>query len=91
MRLWKIAPLDLSDPRWKHWNPKPICVRAANEVAARRLAESVTAIALPVQKHKPIPINPWAEGGATMCEDVSAQSNEYSVEGPPEVLNRSDP
>jgi len=94
MRIWKLMPTDLSDPRWKIWKPDPIYVRAESEAQARRLAQLKTTKVVTPKFGEPIPINPW--GGhhkiedsllPTTCEDVT-QTNEYSVEGLAAILNR---
>jgi hypothetical protein len=46
----------------------------------------------------PITLNPWAghkkieDPGPrpTLCEDITEQANEYSVDGPPEVLHHGE-
>lgn len=95
MRIWKLAPTDLSDPRWEDWNPEPIFVRAESEAEARRLTKFKTVKGFTLRPGESLPLNPW--GGhkrieepafPTICEDVTDQPHGYSVEGPVEVLNR---
>ena len=98
MRIWKLTPTDLSNSIWKHWSPEPILVRAESEAEARHLAVLRTLKFLPAVWGKPILINPW--GGhkkiedpglpPTLCEDVTEQTEEYSVDAPAEVLRHGE-
>ena len=98
MRIWKLNPTNLADPIWKLWSPEPIIVRAENEAEARLLAQLKTAKFLPATPGQPITINPW--GGyrrmedpappPIVCEDITEQTAEYSVDGPAEVLRHGE-
>ncbi|SRR5216683_1653964 len=98
MRIWKLTPTNLADPTWKKWSPEPIIVRAENAAEARHLAQSKTLKFLPVTRGQPITLNPW--GGykkkddpappPIVCEDITKQTNQYSVDGPAEVLHHGE-
>ena len=96
MRIWQLTPIDLSDPRWKLWNPEPIFVRAKSETEARDLAVSKTREYMPARFGQPIPINPWGrrqmigDPWPTTCEDVTEQAIEYSADGPAVVLHHGE-
>jgi hypothetical protein len=98
MRVWKLTPINLADPIWKKWSPEPIVVRAESEAEARDWAQLKTTKTCPRITGLPLPINPWArhkkiEDPAplpTLCEDITEQTDEYSVNGPPEVLRHGE-
>ncbi len=98
MRIWKLTPTNPTDPIWKKWSPEPIIVRAENASEARLLAQLKTAKFLPAIPGLPITINPW--GGykwmedpappPIVCEDITEQTDDYSVNGPAQVLHHGE-
>lgn len=96
IRIWKLTPTNLADP--KKWSPEPIIVRAECEADARHLALLKTTDALPSISGLPIAVNPW--GGykkigdpappPSVREDITGLTNEYSVNGPAEVLHHGE-
>ena len=97
MRIWKLTPTNLTDPIWKKWSPEPIIIRAESEAEARDWAKLKTMKTFPATLGLPIPVNPW--GGdkiddsrprPTFCEDITEQTDEHSVNGPPEVLRHGE-
>jgi hypothetical protein len=98
MRIWKLTPTDPSNSIWEKWSPEPIFVRAGSEAEARHLAVLETLKCLPAIPGVPISLNPWAghkkieDPGPlpTVCEDVTERRDEYSVEGPGEVLRHGE-
>jgi hypothetical protein len=97
MRIWKLTPTNLTDPIWKNWSPEPIIVRAESEAEARDWAELKTMKTFPATSGLPIPVNPWGgykieDSGPrlTFCEDITEQTDVYSVDGPPEVLRHGE-
>jgi len=97
MKIWQLTPADPNDPMWKDWKPDPILVRANTITEARRLAALRTTKMFPSRPGQPLPINPWAghrkigDPSPTICEDVTKRvQNEYSANGPVEVLNRAE-
>ena len=96
MRIWKLTPTDLSDPIWKKWSHEPIIVRAETERQARRLAETITNKSFPPLRWDLMPVNPWfgrpkiGDPSPTTCEDITDQTDEYSVDGPAEVLRHGE-
>jgi hypothetical protein len=98
MRIWKLTPTDLTDPIWKKWSPEPIIVRAESEGEARKLAVYITTKTFMPLPPLLMPVNPWAghkkKGDPTprptLCEDVTEQTDEYSVDGLSEVLRHGE-
>lgn len=96
MRIWKLTPTDTADAIWKKWRPKPIIVRADSEAEARHLAVLKTPKFLPAIPGAPISVNPCGgypkigDPSPTTCEDITDQTNEYSVDGPAEVLRHGE-
>ena len=96
MRIWKLTPTNLDDPIWKKWTPEPIMVRAESEIEARRLAVWKTTKTFPSIPGMPIAWNPWAGNKKledpgpkpTLCEDITNQPGEFSVDGSAEVLRQ---
>ena len=97
MRIWKLTPTNPTDPIWKKWSPESIIVRAESEAKARDWAELKTMKTFPATPGLRIPVNPWGaynieDSGPrpTFCEDITEQTDEYSVDGPPEVLRHGE-
>jgi len=98
MRIWKLIPTNLADPIWKLWSPEPIIVRAETEAEARLLAQLKTAKFSPPKRGQEITLIP--RGGykkmedpappPIVCEDITEQTNEFSVDGPAEVLRHGE-
>jgi hypothetical protein len=60
MPLWRLTPINLSDPQWKHYKLDPMLIRAENENEARKLAMYKTLEYSPVQRGQKITFNsPW--------------------------------
>ena len=98
MRIWKLTSTNLTDPIWKKWSTEPIIVRAESEAEARKLAQLKTLKYGPAVPGMPLTLNPWAghkkiedpDPRPTRCEDITEQTNEYSVDGPAEVLHHGE-
>jgi hypothetical protein len=98
MRVWKLTRTNLAHPIWKKWSPEPIIVRAESEAEARKLAQLKTLKIFPVVPGLPLTLNPWAglkkieDPGPrpTLCEDITQQTDEYSVDGAPKVLRHGE-
>jgi hypothetical protein len=96
MRIWKLTPTDSSDPIWKKWSAEPIVVRGESESEARHLAVLKTIKTFPSIPGMPILVNPWSghrkigDPSPTTCEDITEQTEEYSVDGPAEVLRHGE-
>ena len=98
MRIWGFTPTNLDDPIWKLWSPEPIIVRAESAAEARHLAKLETLKFLPAIPGMPFRDTPWSgykkigdPGPAPIfCEDITDLTNEFSVDGPAEVLRHGE-
>ena len=86
MRIWKLTPVNPSDPTWTGRDISPMFVRAESANKAQDLAMYATLeLGAPICPEK-AEYNPWV-GYKTRVEDVTNNSD-YSIDGPVEVLNR---
>lgn len=87
MRLWKLTPANLSDPRWQDRICRgPVFVRAADEGGARDLAARHAPQTAAVRRYRPLETNLWQDNGAADCVPVDAHSAMLSEEGPEAFL-----
>jgi hypothetical protein len=88
MRIWRLSPVDLSDPNWEASAHKGIAiVRAENEEEARKLAQQAFGVKTRFAPGAGIIAPPWQRP-----EHVTAMivlDSPYDPEGPPEVLQPS--
>src|ERR1700761_5826986 len=98
MRIWKLTPTNLEDPIWAgKWRTEPIIVAAESEREARHLALIKTNRGFAPLPPMLMPVNPWMgyklKGDAaptTICEDITGLTDEFSVNGPAEVLRHGE-
>ena len=97
MRIWKLTPTNVAAPVWKIWSPEPIIVRAEDESEAKKLAQLETLKYLPVLSGRQLAINPWSgykkiedPESPIACEDITEQTNEYTVNGAAKVLHHGE-
>ncbi len=89
MPLWRLTPINLSDPKWKSYKPDPMIVRAENEGEARQLAMYITLEFSPAIPGRKLTFhNPWQDSSRTKCEEITAEVAGHSSDGPSAVLNR---
>lgn len=86
MRVWKLTPVDLSDPNWEASSHRgPAVVRAASEAAARAAA----AASFDVPTHFPprggAKFPPWLSPSLVRAEEI--EDPRYEAKGPTEVLD----
>jgi hypothetical protein len=84
MRIWRLSPVDRSDPVWEEYDTEPMFVRAESATRAQDLALAATLLYRPNTGYQKIEFNPWGRY-KTLCEDVTDIS-EYPVDGPAQVL-----
>jgi len=84
MRIWRLSPVDRSDPVWEEHDTEPMFVRAESATRAQDLALASTLVFRPNTGYQKIEFNPWGRY-KTLCEDVTDISD-YSVDGPAQVL-----
>jgi hypothetical protein len=89
MRIWKLTPVDPSDPVWKGYDiNRPMFIRAESANRAQDLATYATLqFCTPLLHPEKAEYNPWV-GYKTRVEDVT-DTSDYSVDGPAEVLNKA--
>ena len=81
MALWKLKPLDPSDPNWEASTFKnELIVRALDSRIARLLAARAFGIATEHRPGEAVKIVPWDYSGLVSCEQVEA-TEAYSEEG----------
>ena len=84
MRIWRLSPVDRSDPVWEEYDTEPMFVRAESATRAQDLALAATLRFRPNTVYQKVEFNPWGRY-KTLCEDVTDISK-YSVDGPAQVL-----
>ena len=84
MRIWRLSPVDRSDPVWEEYDTEPMFVRAESATRAQDLALAATLLFRPNAGYQKIEFNPWGRY-KTLCEDVT-EISEYPVDGPAQVL-----
>ena len=84
MRIWRLSPVDRSDPVWEEYDTEPMFVRAESATRAQDLALAATLHFRPNTGYQKIEFNPWGRY-KTLCEDVTDICN-HSVDGPAQVL-----
>jgi hypothetical protein len=84
MRIWRLSPVDRSDPIWEEYDTEPMFVRAESATRAQDLALVATLQFRPNSGYQKIEFNPWGRY-KTLCEDVTDISD-LSVDGPAQVL-----
>jgi hypothetical protein len=88
MPIWKLTPIDLSDPNWEASSHRgATVVRAPSEAAARKVA----AAAFDVPTHFPArggaKFPPWHSPSLVKAEEI--EDPRYEEKGPSEVLDPS--
>jgi hypothetical protein len=86
MPVWRLTPIDLSDPNWEASSHRgPAVVRAPNEAVARKTA----AAAFDVPTHFPLgggaKFPPWGSPALVKVEKI--KDARYEVKGPTEILD----
>jgi hypothetical protein len=84
MRIWRLSPVDPSDPVWEEYDTEPMFVRAESATRAQDLALAATLQFRQNSGYQIIEFNPWGRY-KTVCEDVT-EISDYSVVGPAKVL-----
>ena len=85
MPLWKLQPLDLSDPNWEASSHRgAVIVRAPDEETAREEAERAFGVKTRFSPGEGIKVPPWMRPSLVAAERVRDQR--YEEEGPTEVL-----
>jgi hypothetical protein len=88
MAIWKLTPLDLSDPNWISSSHRAIAiVRAADEAGARAVAEKAFGVPTHFKPGGGIHYPPWTRSALVKAELI--EDPRYDPEGPSSVLEPS--
>jgi hypothetical protein len=85
MPLWRLQPLDLSDPSWEASSHRGlVMVRAPDEEAARDEAQRAFGVKTRFSPGAGVKMPPWQRAALVSAERV--RDERYEEEGPTEVL-----
>lgn len=85
MPVWRLVPIDLSDPNWQASSHRGFAiVRAGTEQRARKVAEEAFAVKTRFPPHRRATTPPWLRGALVRAEIVEDPC--YAPSGPEEVL-----
>lgn len=88
MSLWKLEPLDLSDPNWEASSHRGlVIVRAPDDEAARDAAQRAFGVKTRFSPGAGVTAPPWKRASLVSAERVHDQR--YEEEGPTEILEPS--
>jgi hypothetical protein len=88
MPLWKLQPLDLSDPNWEASSHRAlVIVRAPDEETAREEAERAFGVKTRFSPGKGVMVPPWKR--ASLVSAARIRDQRYEEDGPTEVLEPS--
>lgn len=86
MTVWKLTPLDLTDPNWEASSHRgTVIVRAPDEEAAREAVEAAFGVKTRFAPGRGVKAPPWKRGTLVRAERIS--DPKYEVEGPTEILD----
>jgi len=86
MSLWKLIPIDLSDPNWdasSHRGPAIVC--APDETAARAAAAKAFDVATRFPPGMVVRAPPWTRASLVKAEEID--DPRYDARGPTQVLD----
>ncbi len=85
MSLWKLTPVDLTDPNWQASSHRGMAiVRAVNEEAARDVAAEAFDVATRFAPTKGQQAPPWRRPSLVRAEKI--EDDRFESEGAPTVL-----
>jgi len=88
MPLWKLTPVDLTDPNWEASTHKgTVIVRAPSEAAAREAAEAAFGVKTRFAPGRGVKAPPWKRERIVRAEKIT--DSKYATEGPTELLEPS--
>lgn len=88
MPIWKLTPIDLSDPDWEASSHRGLAiVRADDEEAAREAAQEAFGVKTGFRPGEGIKAPPWKRPALVEAERI--KDARYDPEGPTEVLDPS--
>jgi hypothetical protein len=88
MPLWKLQPLDLSDPNWEASSHRGlVIVRAPDEEEARDVAQRAFGVKTRFSPGAGVQAPPWTRAALVAAERT--EDERYEQEGPSAVLQPS--
>lgn len=88
MPIWKLSPIDLSDPNWEASSHRGVViVRAKHEEDARDLAQEAFGVRTGFPPGRRIVAPPWKRVELVKAERID--DPRYDSEGPDEILSPS--
>jgi hypothetical protein len=88
MPLWKLQPLDLSDPNWEASSHRGVAiVRAPDEETAREEVERAFGVKTRFSPGGGVKAPPWKRASLVLAARIRHQR--YEEDGPTEVLEPS--
>jgi len=88
MPIWKLTPLDLTDPNWIASSHRGFAVvRAPDEAAARAAAENAFGVETRFKPGGGVRFPPWARSSLVKAEMI--EDHRYDPHGPTAVLEPS--
>ncbi len=86
MGIWKLTPVDLSDPNWQASSHRgAVIVRATNEHIARHTAARAFDVVSRFPPRAGMHAPPWMRPALVRAERI--ENPLYAPDGPPEVLD----
>lgn len=88
MPIWKLTPLDLSDPNWISSSHRGVAiVRAPDETAARAAAEKAFGVQTRFKPGAGVHFPPWTRPALVKAEMI--EDRRYDSHGPTAVIEPS--
>ncbi len=86
MPVWRLTPIDLSDPNWQASSHRAAAVvRAPHETAAREAAADAFDVATDFPPRGGAPFPPWRSAALVKAERI--EDPRYEEQGPTEILD----
>lgn len=86
MPLWKLTPIDMTDPNWQASSHRGrVIVRAPDEEAAREAAAEAFDVPTRFPPGGGVKAPPWRRPSSVRAELI--EDERYDAEGPTEVLD----
>ena len=88
MPLWRLTPIDPTDPNWEASSHRgPAVVRADDEDEARHVAQEAFGVKTRFVPGKGVLAPPWLRPNLVRVEEI--EDERFDPEGPTEVLDPS--
>lgn len=85
MHLWRLSPIDTTDPNWEASSYCGLAVvRAPDEAGARETAEKAFGVKTRFPAKRGITVPPWKRPALVTAEIIT--DPRYAADGPAEVL-----